>query len=191
LIISGGVLFWPTLIDEGKFFSVNGIDQIPEENSLLKQSFFKAYYEDPNVIKLYDQFNKTVELSFSVIRDNTYSSAEIIHANYINVIDNAENQLSDVELSWAEYELRRKVHFAAEILFIRDGFMEFDIDTLGSPFRSKNAKAKEFPVWKIALKEAITNKKNINAQVMFKSRFYFNKTKGIDSPKFINTAEKA
>ena len=69
--------------------------------------------------------------------------------------------------------------------------MEFDIDTLGPPFRSKNAKTKEFPVWKIALKEAITNKKNINAQVMFKSRFYFNKTKGIDSPKFIKTAEKA
>ena len=68
--------------------------------------------------------------------------------------------------------------------------MEFDIDTLGSPFSSKESKAKKFPVWKQALKEAIINKKNVNAQVMFKSRFYFNKTKGIDTPEFIKTAEK-
>jgi hypothetical protein len=81
-------------------------------------------------------------------------------------------------------------HFKYRRFGIRDGFMEFDIDTLGPPFRAKKSEAKELPVWKQALKEAITNKKNVNAQVMFKSRFYYKETKGIiDKPGFIKTAD--
>jgi uncharacterized protein YktB (UPF0637 family) len=68
--------------------------------------------------------------------------------------------------------------------------MEFNIDTLGPPFRSKNSKAKEFPIWRQEMKDAITNKRRVNAQVMFKSRFYLKETKGIESSEFIKTAEK-
>ena len=81
-------------------------------------------------------------------------------------------------------------HFIAQKIGYRDGFIEFNIDTLGRPFKDKNSKVKESPVWLPAIKEAILKKKNINGQVMFKSRFFLNGTKGIDKSGFIKTAEK-
>lgn len=107
---------------------------------------------------------------------------------------------SESELYRILQQLRSKVpylyieliqrHFEYRRHGTRDGYMEFDIDTLGSPFKTKKSKAKEFSVWKHALKEAIINKRNVNAQVMFKSRFYLKETKGIDTPDFITTAKK-
>ena len=81
-------------------------------------------------------------------------------------------------------------HFVTQKIGIRDGYMEFDIDTLGSPFRTQESKAKEFPVWKSAIRDAILNKKRINGQVMFKSRFFLTETKGIDKSQFIETAKR-
>ena len=81
-------------------------------------------------------------------------------------------------------------HFVAQKIGIRDGYMEFDIDTLGFPFRTQESKAKEFPVWKSAIRDAILNKKRINGQVMFKSRFFLTETKGIDKSQFIETAKR-
>lgn len=80
-------------------------------------------------------------------------------------------------------------HFIAQKFAVRDGFMEFDVDTLGSPFRGKGSKAREFSIWLPAIKDAIVNKKRINGQVMFISRFLFNETKGIERAEFIKTAK--
>lgn len=79
-------------------------------------------------------------------------------------------------------------HFIAQRLGVRDGYMEFNIDTLGVPFRNKGSKLKEFPIWWPTIKEAILNKRRINGQVMFKSRFFF--TDGIEKPQFIKKAEE-
>jgi hypothetical protein len=81
-------------------------------------------------------------------------------------------------------------HFVAQKFGIRDGFMEFNIDTFGSPFREKKSKTKEFPIWRDAIESAIRKKKGINGQVMFRSRFFLNQTKRIETPKFIETAKK-
>lgn len=67
--------------------------------------------------------------------------------------------------------------------------MEFNIDTLGTPFREKISKAKEFPVWLPAIKTAILSKKRINGQVQFRTKFFFRETKGIEKPQFIETAK--
>lgn len=80
-------------------------------------------------------------------------------------------------------------HFIAQKIGVRDGYMEFNIDTLGAPFKRRTSKTKEFPIWFPAIKGAIENKRKINAQVMFKARFYLTETKGIDKPQFINVAE--
>jgi len=61
-------------------------------------------------------------------------------------------------------------HFIAQKIGIRDGFMEFNIDTLGKQFKNKKTKAKEFPIWYPAIKSAVLNKSN--------------------KPGFIKTAEK-
>ncbi|MFH1349495.1 MAG: hypothetical protein ABII26_01025 [Pseudomonadota bacterium] len=80
-------------------------------------------------------------------------------------------------------------HFIARRFGVRDGYMEFNIDTFGTPFRKKNSKAKEFSPWLPAIKEAIVNKKRINGQVMFKARFFLNETKGIERSQFIKTVK--
>lgn len=80
-------------------------------------------------------------------------------------------------------------HFIAQRKGIRDGYMEFDIDTLGPPFRKRNSKVKEFPLWKHAIIDAVLHKKRINGQVMFKARFFLDEGNGIDKPEFIGTAK--
>lgn len=80
-------------------------------------------------------------------------------------------------------------HFIAQKFGIRDGYMEFNIETFGTPFKKANSKVKEFPIWMPAIKEAILNKRKVNGQVMFKVKFYLNETKGIDKPQFINVAK--
>jgi hypothetical protein len=67
--------------------------------------------------------------------------------------------------------------------------MEFDVDTIDSRFRTNKSEAKEFPVWFDAITQAIVNKRRVNGQVMFKSRFFLNETKGINKPEFIDTAK--
>jgi len=99
------------------------------------------------------------------------------------ILEDLRNQIPHL---FVEFNQR---HFIAQKIGVRDGYMEFDIDTLGAPFRKKNSKAKEFPVWQSAIREAILHKKRINGQVMFKSRFFFAETKGIDKPEFIETAK--
>lgn len=80
-------------------------------------------------------------------------------------------------------------HFIAQRIGIRDGFMEFDIDTLGAPFKKRASGVREFQMWKAAIGEAVLNKKGVNGQVMFKVRYYFSETKDIHNPSFIKTAK--
>ena len=81
-------------------------------------------------------------------------------------------------------------HFIAQRIPVRDGYMEFNIDTFGMPFRTKDSKARPFPIWSHAVKAAILEKRRVNGQVMFKSRFYLNEAEGIDKPEFITVAKE-
>jgi hypothetical protein len=81
-------------------------------------------------------------------------------------------------------------HFVAPKFGVRDGFLEFNIDTMGAPFRKMNSETKEFPVWIDAISAAVTRKRNINGQFMIKARFFLGETDGIDRPEFIATAKR-
>jgi hypothetical protein len=93
----------------------------------------------------------------------------------------------DVPHLYVEFAQR---HFIAVKKGIKDGFMEFSMDTMGSPFRPKKSKTKEYSIWWDAIKKAILNKTRINGQAAFRARYFLNETKGIDKPEFIKTAEK-
>jgi hypothetical protein len=71
-----------------------------------------------------------------------------------------------------------------------DGYMRFNVDTLGKPFKKNNSKVKEFPIWRQVVRDAIINKRRINGQIMFITRFYIEDAKGIHTPHFINTAKE-
>ena len=78
-------------------------------------------------------------------------------------------------------------HFINRRIGIHDGHLFFDLEVMGKPFMKKNSKTKQSSIWFQALYEAIINKRNLNGQVAFYTKFFLNETKGIDKPEFINT----
>ena len=116
LVLRGGVLTRDALLAEGRHFSANGIHHNPQEHSLLEEAFRIPYLDKPDVIGLYGRFNATVRWAFARITHAGRSSAELTQENYRSAIAQATANLSEVDVAWAEYELRRRVHFALELL---------------------------------------------------------------------------
>jgi hypothetical protein len=116
LILSGGILTYEDLISEGKQFSVNGLIYNSEELKILRNTFNTPYSDDPVVKNIYHNFNESVRWALSYIKDNKRSSAGIISKNYFDIIELKRLDVRKVKLVWAEYELRRRVHFAVELL---------------------------------------------------------------------------
>jgi hypothetical protein len=81
-------------------------------------------------------------------------------------------------------------HFLYQRRPVRDAFLEFHIDTFGPPFFNRESKVKMFPIWFEAIKDAVVNKRKINAQVMFKARFYYAETEDIEQASFLQTAQQ-
>jgi hypothetical protein len=82
-------------------------------------------------------------------------------------------------------------HFLYQRKSYRDAFLEFHIDTVGTPFKDDRSKIKEFPIWYSTIREAVAGKSSMNAQMMFKMRYYFSDTPNIDNEKFIDSAIQA
>ncbi len=80
-------------------------------------------------------------------------------------------------------------HFINRRIGIHDGHLFFNLDVMGKPFMKKKSKTKQSSIWFQALYEAIINKRNLNGQVAFYTKFFLNETKGIDKPEFINTVK--
>jgi hypothetical protein len=116
LILEGGILTKEFLISEGKYFSINGLDSIPEELSILKEAFLNPYIEQVEVKNTYDRFRQTILWAFKEIEDQDLSASKMIQNNYMQVVVNKQENRSAVIMAWVEYELRRRVHFALELL---------------------------------------------------------------------------
>lgn len=116
LIFTGGVLTRKSLISEGKHFSANGLIHNKDEFSLLRKAFFTPYSNNTAVKDRYTRFKETVGWALSSIDKRGKSSAEIIAENYYKIVKSSSSGIKAVELAWAEYELRRRVHFSVELL---------------------------------------------------------------------------
>lgn len=81
-------------------------------------------------------------------------------------------------------------HYLYQRRPVRDAFLEFHIDTFGPPFFNSGSKVKAFPIWFEAIKDAVVNKRKINAQVMLKVRFYYTDTEDIEQASFLHTAQR-
>ncbi len=113
-ILHGGSVTASTLASEALFFSVNGLDELPRERELLQEAFVHAYVDRPDVSATYRRFLATSRWAFERLETHTMSSAQLIVSAYKEAVDGVSS--SDVETAWAEYELRRRVHFAIELL---------------------------------------------------------------------------
>ena len=115
-ILQGGVLRREDIILDGRYFSVNGLS-LPEneqERIMIQDAFITPYSEFST--SGYDRFTATARWILNALKRGPQSSAEIIRENYEQAVSKAKSDQQEVHLSWAEYDLRRRVHCALEAL---------------------------------------------------------------------------
>jgi len=116
IVLQGGLITREAIMTEGRHFSLNGLLYNPGELALLTEAFFQPYSDDLSVRGAYDRFKETVKWALAGIKDQNMGSTALINLNYQKVILTPLENISDVELAWADYELHRRVHFACELL---------------------------------------------------------------------------
>jgi hypothetical protein len=116
LLINGGTLSAAELKIIAPHFSVNGLASDNDECGVLLDAMFTPYSTDPAVAGIYDNFRDTANWASAFITDQPKSANDIIAANFRHVVRVPPAVLTIVELAWAEYEIRRRVHFGCELL---------------------------------------------------------------------------
>ena len=118
IVLEGGILTLEHLKAAGRHFSVNGLVSSAEECRLLIEAMFTPFRDSPDVIEAYRNFTATTRWAATSL-EVPLTPAQLIAANYGRVAQMPSDIGTNVELAWAEYELRRRVHFACE-LFLSD-----------------------------------------------------------------------
>ena len=114
LLLKGGVLTRDQLLREGRYFSMNGIQAIPEEQKILLSAFTEPYSEQESVQSNYENFRETLKWSMDGLsRGDCSRASELIIGNYQHWAENQEDA-EQVDVAWFDYELHRRVHFALE-----------------------------------------------------------------------------
>lgn len=115
-LLHGGILTKEMIAEESKHFSIDNIDSIPEEMQLLQEAFLIPFTsESQDVQDSYAKFNDTMLWTLNQL-DESKKPQELIYDNYDYCFTQEVSNLSEIELSWFEFELRRRVHFSLELL---------------------------------------------------------------------------
>lgn len=80
-------------------------------------------------------------------------------------------------------------HFIGQTKPFSDGFLEFDIDTIGTHFWSRGSSVKTFSIWFETFKNAIISYEKINKEVQFRVRYYYDEMENINTAEFIETVK--
>ena len=117
LLLGGGELTREHMRIAGRHFSVNGLANDPFERDSLVSWMFEPYRDSPDVTKTYAQFTMTTKWAAALLGTDTLSAADLIALNLRRTVEAVPSSVTPVQLAWMEYELRRRVHFACELLF--------------------------------------------------------------------------
>ena len=110
-------------------------------------------------------------------------STEAYQDELISILANLRKTVPCI---YAEFVQR---HFIARKHGVEDGKLFFNLDVIGKSFSNKKSIAKISSIWFPAFQEAIINKKNLNGQVAFITKYFYKNTKGIDQTKFLETVK--
>jgi hypothetical protein len=116
LLLEGGTLTIEHLASAGRHFSVNGLVGAREEREGLVRWMFEPYQDRADVSRSYENFAATTRWAAAFIKVEGLRPADLIAANFLRVVAAEPASVEPVELAWMEYELRRRVHFACELL---------------------------------------------------------------------------
>ncbi len=115
LLLEGGELIVDTLRDACHFFSINGLERCEAERAHLEDALLVPFAEAPEVRDSFARFRATLEWASRIVAERPQSVPELIAGNYTMAVQ-ADDKAGHVEAAWAEYELRRRVHLALELL---------------------------------------------------------------------------
>ena len=113
-ILQGGTLSLSDLDAEAQYFSVNNIGAIEEERRVLEEALLRPHVQTEETLGTYERFLATSQWAFKTLDGHTMSSSELILDAYRTASTGASS--TAVTLAWTEYELRRRGHFAVELL---------------------------------------------------------------------------
>ena len=116
LLLEGGTLTPDHLVEAGCHFSVNGLLKAANEREHLVRCMFEPYRDSLDVTKTHNHFVATTKWAAGFIQDDGQRPAELIAQNFHRVVTADPSSVEPVELAWMEYDLRRRVHFACELL---------------------------------------------------------------------------
>jgi hypothetical protein len=134
IVLTGGMIDAPTLLAEGRLFSVNALQMCGDERELLESTFRTPYALRSDVREAYRRFLDTTRWAFAGLERGSGSPDELIRLAYARAVRTNPRKASMVEVAWAEYELRRIVHFALELLLsaLTDTLMDLTEATVRS-----------------------------------------------------------
>ena len=116
LLLEGGVLTREHLRIAGPHFSVNGLANASIERDSLVRWIFEPYHDSHDVAEAYAHFTMTAKWAAALIGAGTMSVTDLIALNLRRTVTAVPSSVTPVQLTWMEYELRRRVHFACELL---------------------------------------------------------------------------
>jgi len=119
-ILNGGSITLQDFYNEGVLFSVNGLlaNECNKERELLDEFFLNSFQDHKDIVNLYDKFKKTILWALRwLLKNEPLSSSDIIINNYSECVNHTDvSTLTDYQVGWCEYELRRRCHFSFELL---------------------------------------------------------------------------
>jgi len=116
LLLEGGILELEDLTPAQQHFSVNGLIADSAERHALIDAMEEPFHPNPQVEQSYARFASTRHWAAKALSESELTPAELIAQNYRSVISSSYASSTDVQLAWAEYELRRRVHFGCELI---------------------------------------------------------------------------
>lgn len=114
-LLHGGLLTKAMIEEESEHFSIANIDSIPGEVELLQEAFLKPYSDEDTVVDTYKRFDNTLLWVLNQIEEPKKPQM-LIKENFNLCVKSDLDELSETSLMWFEYELRRRVHYALELL---------------------------------------------------------------------------
>lgn len=114
-LLHGGLLTKSIIEKESELFSIANITSVPEEEKLLQEAFLKPYGSDQRVIDIYEKFDNTILWVLEHIEEEKRPK-ELIEDNFTYCVSPQQKTLSETEIMWFEFELRRRSHYALELL---------------------------------------------------------------------------
>lgn len=117
LILKGGSIDLGLLQHEGSSYSIHGLDVATQERNVLREAALHPFSDDGQTSDMYARFGGTVSWVLDRLdSDDPKGSSRIIIDAFKAIVDADGALASPTELAWTEYELRRRVHFALELL---------------------------------------------------------------------------